>query len=204
GMLTVVFYARLWRRAGVMTDAEFAEIRYSGPPAAFLRGFRACYLALAINSIIIGWVTAAMAKIVGMTLGVGKWQATLGLFVLTALYSTLSGLWGVLVTDFFQFVLAMLGCIALAVFALGAVGGMAAPGRGREADAVPLLRRPPPLLLSLRPAALPLRPLLFPRRARQGGPAGARVLGAGAGGGAGDPPPGPPRRDQMRPSARSA
>src|SRR5437773_2537206 len=125
GMLTVVFYARLWRRAGVMTDAEFAEIRYSGRPAAFLRGFRACYLALAINSIIIGWVTAAMAKIVGMTLGVGKWQATLGLFVLTALYSTLSGLWGVLVTDFFQFVLAMLGCIALAVFALGAVGGMA-------------------------------------------------------------------------------
>ena len=125
GMLTVVFYARLWRRAGVMTDAEFAEIRYSGRPAAFLRGFRACYLALAINSIIIGWVTAAMAKIVGMTLGVGKWQATLGLFVLTALYSTLSGLWGVLVTDLFQFVLAMLGCIALAVFALGAVGGMA-------------------------------------------------------------------------------
>ena len=125
GMLTVVFYARLWRRAGVMTDAEFAEVRYSGSPAAFLRGFRACYLALAINSIIIGWVTAAMAKIVGMTLGVGKWQATLGLFVLTALYSTLSGLWGVLVTDFFQFVLAMLGCIALAVFALGAVGGMA-------------------------------------------------------------------------------
>src|SRR3989442_11749346 len=125
GMLTVVFYARLWRRAGVMTDAEFAEIRSSGRPAAFLRGFRACSLALAINSIIIGWVTAAMAKIIGMTLGVGKWQATLGLFVLTALYSTLSGLWGVLVTDFFQFVLAMLGCIALAVFALGAVGGMA-------------------------------------------------------------------------------
>src|SRR2546430_1696236 len=120
GMLTVVFYARLWRRAGVMTDAEFAEIRYSGRPAAFLRGFRACYLALAINSIIIGWVTAAMAKIVGMTLGVGKWQATLGLFVLTALYSTLSGLWGVLFTDFFPFVLAMLGCIALAFFALGA------------------------------------------------------------------------------------
>ncbi|MBI4638307.1 MAG: Na+:solute symporter [Candidatus Rokubacteria bacterium] len=124
GMLTVVFYARLWRRAGVMTDAEFAEIRYSGRPAAFLRGFRACYLALAVNSIIIGWVTAAMAKIVGLTLGVGKWEATVGLFVLTALYSTLSGLWGVLVTDFFQFVLAMSGCIALAFFALGAVGGM--------------------------------------------------------------------------------
>ena len=124
GVLTVVFYARLWRRAGVMTDAEFAEIRYSGPAAAFLRGFRACYLALAINSIIIGWVTAAMAKIVGMTLNVGKVEATVGLFVLTALYSTLSGLWGVLVTDFFQFALAMTGCIALAFFALGAVGGM--------------------------------------------------------------------------------
>jgi Na+/proline symporter len=124
GMLTAVFYARLWRRAGVMTDAEFAEIRYSGRPAAFLRAFRACYLALAINSIIIGWVTAAMAKILGLTLGVGKWEATAGLFVLTGLYSALSGLWGVLVTDFFQFVLAMVGCIALAAFALGAVGGL--------------------------------------------------------------------------------
>jgi Na+/proline symporter len=107
-----------------MTDAEFAEIRYSGPAAAFLRGFRACYLALAVNSIIIGWVTAAMAKIVGLTLGVGKWQATVGLFVLTGLYSAISGLWGVVVTDFFQFALAMSGCIALAFFALGAVGGM--------------------------------------------------------------------------------
>ncbi len=124
GMLTAVFYARLWRRAGVMTDAEFAEIRYSGGAAAFLRGFRASYLALAVNSIIIGWVTAAMAKILGLTLGVGKWQATIGLFVLTGLYSAISGLWGVLVTDFFQFALAMAGCIALAFFALGAVGGM--------------------------------------------------------------------------------
>jgi solute:Na+ symporter, SSS family len=124
GMLTAVFYARLWRRAGVMTDAEFAEMRYSGRPAAFLRGFRACYLALAINSIIIGWVTAAMAKILGLTLGVGKWEATIGLFILTGLYSAISGLWGVLVTDAFQFTLAMTGCIALAVFALGAVGGM--------------------------------------------------------------------------------
>jgi Na+/proline symporter len=124
GMLTAVFYARLWRRAGVMTDAEFAELRYSGRPAAFLRAFRACYLALAINTIIIGWVTAAMAKILGLTLGVGRLEATLGLFVLTGLYSVLSGLWGVLVTDFFQFLLAMAGCIALAWFALGAVGGL--------------------------------------------------------------------------------
>jgi SSS family solute:Na+ symporter len=124
GMLTVVFYARLWRRAGVLTDAEFAELRYSGRPAAFLRGFRACYLALAINAIIIGWVTAAMVKILGVTLGVGKTEAIVALFVITGLYSALSGLWGVVVTDFFQFILAMLGCIALAFFALESVGGM--------------------------------------------------------------------------------
>jgi Na+/proline symporter len=124
GMLTAVLYARLWRRAGVMTDAEFAELRYSGRPAAFLRVFRACYLALAVNAIIIGWVTAAMAKILGLTLGVGKWQATVGLFVLTGAYSAVSGLWGVIVTDFFQFILAMTGCVALALFALQAVGGL--------------------------------------------------------------------------------
>jgi SSS family solute:Na+ symporter len=124
GMLTVFFYARLWRRAAVMTDAEFTEIRYAGRPAAFLRGFRACYLAIPINCIIMGWVTHAMATIAGLTLGVDKWQATLGLFLLTALYATLSGLWGVVVTDFFQFALAMAGSVALAVFALGAVGGL--------------------------------------------------------------------------------
>jgi SSS family solute:Na+ symporter len=145
GMLTVFFYARLWRRAGVMTDAEFAEIRYSGRPAAFLRGFRACYLAIPINCIIIGWVTHAMAKIVGLTMGVGKWQATVALFAITAFYSTLSGLWGVVVTDAFQFVLAMAGCIALAVFALGAVGGL--PGlltglNTRFPDASPLALLP--------------------------------------------------------------
>ncbi len=124
GMLTVFFYARLWRRAAVMTDAEFSEIRYSGRPAAFLRAFRACYLAVPINCIIMGWVTHAMATILGLTLGVGKWKATIGLFVVTAFYSTLSGLWGVVVTDFFQFALAMAGSVALAVFALQAVGGL--------------------------------------------------------------------------------
>jgi SSS family solute:Na+ symporter len=124
GMLTVFFYARLWRRAAVMTDAEFAELRYAGRPAAFLRGFRACYLAIPINCIIMGWVTHAMATIIGLTMGVDKGQATVGLFLVTALYSTLSGLWGVVVTDFFQFVLAMAGSVALAVFALGVVGGL--------------------------------------------------------------------------------
>jgi SSS family solute:Na+ symporter len=124
GILTVIFYARLWRRAGVLTDAEFAELRYSGRPASFLRAFRACYLAIAVNAIIIGWVTAAMVKILGLTLGVGKTEAIVALFVVTGLYSALSGLWGVIVTDFFQFILAMTGCIALAVFAVESVGGM--------------------------------------------------------------------------------
>jgi len=133
GMLTVFFYARLWRRAAVMTDAELTEIRYAGRPAAFLRAFRACYLAIPINCIIMGWVTHAMATILGLTLGVDKWTATIALFAITALYSALSGLWGVVVTDAFQFVLAMAGSVALAVFALGAVGGLAGLEAGLNA-----------------------------------------------------------------------
>ena len=127
GMLTVFFYARLWRRAGVMTDVEFAEIRYSGAPAAFLRGFRALYLGLLINSIVLGWVNLAMVKILEHVLGVTKIQAiaiTLGMIGVTSVISTLSGLWGVLVTDFVQFAIAMGMVIVLAVFAVGAVGGM--------------------------------------------------------------------------------
>ncbi len=124
GMLTVFFFARLWRRAEVMTDVEFAEIRYSGRPAAFLRGFRAVYLGLAINLIIMGWVNLGMAKILGGTLGLQKWQALAFCLGITFLYSILSGLWGVVVTDAVQFVIAMIGSIALAVFALQAVGGI--------------------------------------------------------------------------------
>src|SRR6266568_905246 len=110
GMLTVFFYARLWRRAGVMTDIEFSEIRYSGPPAAFLRGFRAVYLGLLINCIILGWVNLAMAKILGLVFGISKGQAlwiVVGMILLTSAISTLSGLWGVLVTDLFQFIIKM-------------------------------------------------------------------------------------------------
>lgn len=141
GMLTVFFYARLWRRARVMTDAEFTELRYAGRPAAFLRAFRACYLAIPINCIIMGWVTHAMATILGLALGAGKWEVTVGLFALTALYSALSGLWGVLITDFFQFILAMAGSIALAVFAVRSVGGLSGLVTALEAkypDGAPL------------------------------------------------------------------
>ncbi len=127
GMLTVFFYARLWRRAGVLTDVEFAEIRYGGRPAAFLRGFRALYLGLPINCIILGWVNLAMVKILMLVFGVGKVEAlgiVFGLMIFTALVSTLSGLWGVLVTDLFQFVLKMGMMILLAWFAIRSVGGM--------------------------------------------------------------------------------
>src|SRR5690349_8368961 len=127
GMMTVFFYARLWRRAGVMTDIEFAELRYSGKPAAFLRGFRALYLGIPINCIILGWVNLAMVKILMLVLGVEKWQAlviVVGMIAITSFISTLSGLWGVLVTDVFQFVIKMSMVIALAVFAVQAVGGM--------------------------------------------------------------------------------
>jgi solute:Na+ symporter, SSS family len=127
GMLTVFFYARLWRRAGVLTDVEFAEIRYSGRPAAFLRGFRALYLGLPINLLIMGWVNLAMVKILMMIFSITKPQAIIAVLVimlLTAIISTLSGLWGVLVMDLFQFALKMGMMIVLAFFAVHAVGGM--------------------------------------------------------------------------------
>jgi Na+/proline symporter len=117
-MLTVFFFARLWRRAGILTDVEFAELRYAGRPAALLRGFRALYLGLPINCLIIGWVNLAMAKILAGTLGWTRMEAVLASLVITAVYSALSGLWGVVVTDFFQFALAMAGTIVLAYFAL--------------------------------------------------------------------------------------
>jgi len=127
GMLTVFFYARLWRRAGVMTDIEFAELRYSGKPAAFLRGFRALYFGIPINCIVLGWVNLAMVKILMLILGVTKIQALLlvmALIALTSFISTISGLWGVLVTDLFQFVIKMGMVIVLGVAAVQAVGGI--------------------------------------------------------------------------------
>jgi solute:Na+ symporter, SSS family len=110
GMLTVFFFARLWRRAHVMTDVEFAEIRYSGKPAAVLRGFRALYLAIPINLIILGWVTKAMIKILTISLGLrdvgflgfnipGEVIAVGICFIITVAYSAGAGMWAVLWTD---------------------------------------------------------------------------------------------------------
>src|SRR5713226_6815020 len=129
GMLTVFVYARLWRRSGVMTDVEFAELRYAGKPAAFLRGFRAVYLGIPINCIVIGWVNLAMMKILQVTLGLGPREALIALIAMlafTAFYTTLAGLWGVLITDLLQFVLKMGMVIALAFFSVRAVGGLTA------------------------------------------------------------------------------
>src|SRR2546422_5397521 len=123
GILTVFFFARLWRRAGVVTDVEFAELRYGGKPAATLRGARALYLALPINLIIMGWVTRAMATILEVDFGMSGWRVAVVLFAITAGYSILSGLWGVVVTDFFPFILAVGGGIVVAGLAGGRDGG---------------------------------------------------------------------------------
>ncbi|MGC2694418.1 MAG: sodium:solute symporter family protein [Candidatus Angelobacter sp.] len=154
GMLTVFFFARYWRRAEVLTDVELAEIRYSGKPAAFLRGFKAVYLGLIMNCLILGWVTNAMVSIISVLLGSAiaegrvlriaagshnLLQYTLGppehtalficVFILipfTGIYTSLGGLWGVLVTDFFQFILKMVMVVVLAWTAVTKLGGMGA------------------------------------------------------------------------------
>src|SRR5215472_16185347 len=154
GMLTVFFFARYWRRAEVLTDVELTEMRYGGKPAAFLRGFKAVYLGLAMNCLILGWVTNAMVSIIAVLLGPliaeGKvLQLTLGgntllhytlgapshtallicIFVLipfTGIYTSIGGLWGVLVTDLFQFALKMTMVVVLAWVAVVKIGGMQA------------------------------------------------------------------------------
>ncbi len=126
GMCTVFFYAKLWRRSGISTDIGFYELRYSGKPAAFLRGFRAVYLGVFFNCMIMATVTLAAIKIGGVLLGASKYEVVLVAGTVTALYSATSGLWGVVVTDLILFAVAMVGSIAAAWFALAQpeVGGM--------------------------------------------------------------------------------
>ncbi len=133
GMCTVFFYAKLWRRSGALTDMAFYELRYSGRPAAFLRGFRALYLGVFFNTMIMATVTLAAIKIGGVLLGVGKYEVVLLAGAVTVLYSATSGLWGVVVTDLLLFVVAMVGSVAAAYYALiqpevgGLVGLFSAP-----------------------------------------------------------------------------
>src|SRR5277367_5756937 len=152
GMLTVFFFARYWRRAEILTDVELVEIRYGGKPAAFLRGFKAIYLGLLMNCFILGWVTRAMVDIISVVRGpviaqgrvlqlsIGSHALlhyTLGdprhtalaicIFILvpfTGLYTFIGGLWGVLVTDLFQFALKMTMIVVLAWLAVAHLGGM--------------------------------------------------------------------------------
>src|SRR5712672_2992626 len=152
GMLTVFFFARYWRRAEILTDVQFAEIRYGGKPAAFLRGFKSIYLGLLMNCFILGWVTRAMVDIIAVLLGpaiaAGKvWQITLGnhvlmhytlgeprhtalmicVFVLipfTGIYTFIGWFWGVLVTVLFRFVMKMSMVTVLAWVAVSKLGGI--------------------------------------------------------------------------------
>src|ERR1700680_457456 len=147
GMMTVFFFARYWRRAEILTDVEFVELRYGGKPAAFLRGFKSIYLVLLMNCFILGWVTQAMVNIIQVLLGpaIAKGRVVdlagfpytlpdpsvtsllicvLVLIPFTGLYTFIGGLWGVLVTDLFQFVLKMTMIIVLAWVAVAKIGGM--------------------------------------------------------------------------------
>jgi Na+/proline symporter len=139
-MLWAFLYARLWRRTGLLTDVEFMELRYHGKPAAFLRAFKAGYSAILINCIVMGWVILAMTKIGTVALGLSDVGAvtlpiigvevapdvllTVFLIALALVYSVLSGMWGIVVTDFIQFGMAMFGAIALAVIAVRHIGGI--------------------------------------------------------------------------------
>ena len=126
GMLTVVFFARLWRRAGIMTDVEFVELRYTGRAAGALRAVRALYLGLPVNCLVIGWVNLALAKVLSIALG---WEQLTGVLVglaATGGYAALAGLRGVVAADLVQFAIALAGAVALAWYALAApaVGGI--------------------------------------------------------------------------------
>ena len=127
GLLTTFFFARLWRRCGVLTDVELAELRYSGRPAAILRGFRAAYLSFVVNVIVLGWVNLAMVKILELTVGLDRPQAigvTLGVTGVTCVVAALGGLRGVLVTDLLQFALMLAMATLLAFYAVDGVGGL--------------------------------------------------------------------------------
>ena len=116
GMLTVFFYAKLWRKSGITTDLEFYELRYSGKTAGFLRGFRAIYLGVIFNIITMAGVCLAGAKIANILLGISQEEMLLYASIIVVIYSTLGGLKGVLITDFIQFIIAMVGSIWATIY----------------------------------------------------------------------------------------
>ena len=126
GMLTVVFYAKLWRKSGITTDLEFYELRYSGKVAGFLRGFRAIYLGVIFNIITMAGVCLAGAKIANILLGISQGETLLYSSIIVVIYSSLGGLKGVLITDFVQFIIAMVGSIWATIYILDLpeIGGL--------------------------------------------------------------------------------
>ena len=131
GMLATFLFSRLWRRSEIITDVEFTELRYSGPSASFLRGFRALYIGLPINCITMGWVILAMQKIVVITFDLPdttytKILVVLGCLIIAGIYCALSGFWGVVMTDLVQFGMAMIGSFSLAIIAITKIGGIGA------------------------------------------------------------------------------
>ena len=155
-MMLVFFYARLWRRAAILTDAEFIELRYSGRPASFLRGFSALYQGLLKNCVVMGWVMLAMVKFADVMLG---WDAGFTLVVLVGLalvYTVAAGLWGVVVTDLMQFVAGMTGSLILAWIVVDRLGGPT-----RMAEQIRELPDVHPGVLDVVPQASNLSPLEF-------------------------------------------
>src|SRR5690349_23437788 len=126
GVSTVFFYAKMWRRSGVLTDLEFYELRYSGKAASVVRGFRAVYLGLLFNCMIMATVNLAACKIAAVLFGLERWQTLAFVGVLNVVFAAHSGLWGVLVIDMIQFFIKMQAVIAAAWFAvrLPQVGGL--------------------------------------------------------------------------------
>lgn len=124
GTLTVFFFSHLWRKAGVLTEVEFVDIRYSGRSARFLRGFKALYLGIPVSSIIFGWVTLAMVKIFRIVFGISEIKALFICLMITIIYTMLAGLWGVVTTDILQFCMAVVGAVVLSVVSVEKVGGL--------------------------------------------------------------------------------
>ena len=123
-VLAAVVFSRLWHRAGVLTDNELIELRYSGRPAAFLRGFKAAYFSTLYNFIVMAWVTAAMSTVLSCFLDIDLRLAVVVCMAVAVLYSLLGGFWGVVLTDMLQFCVALVGSIVFAVLAADRVGGM--------------------------------------------------------------------------------
>jgi len=141
GMMTVFFYARLWRRSQVLTDLEFYELRYSGKPASFVRGFRAIYLGLFFNCVIMASVNLAAAKIANVILGWPMLRTLIICSIINITFAALAGLWGVLVVDLIQFGIAMTGAFSAAIFALKQpeIGGLSGLFQKLDARAIGLL-----------------------------------------------------------------